>query len=147
MIYIGADHAGYNLKEEIKKYLGELNQEFEDLGNKELDSEDDYPDFAVAVSKKVAETGERGILLCGTGIGMVIVANKIKGVRATICCDEYMAKQAREHNNVNVLCLGGRVFDVERAKKIIASWLDTDFTGEERHVRRLEKIETIERAR
>lgn len=143
MIYIGADHAGFNLKEEIKKYLGELGREVEDLGNKEMEPKDDYPDFAFAVAKKTAETNQKGILVCATGIGMAIAANKIKGARATICCDEFMAKQAREHNNVNVLCLGGKVMDIESAKKIVRIWLEADFTGEERHVRRLGKIEEV----
>jgi ribose 5-phosphate isomerase B len=139
MIYLGADHAGYNLKEEIKNYLKELGYEFEDLGNKELEPKDDYPDFALAVARKTAEGG-KGILFCATGIGMCIAANKVKGIRATVCCNEFMAKQAAEHNNVNVLCLGGKVLDAETAQKIVRIWLEAEFTGEDRHVRRLGKI-------
>ncbi len=144
MIYIGADHAGYNLKEEIKKYLDELGYQSEDLGNKELDPQDDYPDFAFEVAKKVAETGEKGILICGTGIGSCIAANKIKGARAAQAWDEFTAAQSREHNNSNILCLGGRVLDAETAKKIVRIWLETEFSGEERHMRRLKKIEMWE---
>lgn len=145
MIYLGADHAGFNLKEEIKKYLTELGYEYEDLGNTKLDPTDDYPDFALPVAKKVAQTGGQGILFCATGIGMVIVANRVQGVRAALCWDDFTAKESREHNDANVLCLGGRLLDLETAKKIVKIWLETEFTGEERHVRRLGKIEEIER--
>jgi len=145
MIYIGADHAGYNLKEELKKYLQESGFEFEDLGNKELEMGDDYPDFAFEVAKKVAETGEKGIIICGTGIGSCIAANKVKGARAALAWDEFTAVQSREHNDANVLCLGGRVLDAETAKKIVRLWLETKFSGEERHLRRLGKIKEIEK--
>ena len=145
MIYLGADHAGYNLKEEIKKYLGQLGLEFEDLGNKDLDAGDDYPDFAVKVAKKVAETGEKGILFCGSGVGMAIAANKIKGIRAVACWDDFTAIQSREHLDANILCLGGRTMDAETAKKIVRLWLETEFSKEERHVRRLRKIKEMEK--
>lgn len=145
MIYLGADHAGFHLKEELKKYLEELGYEYEDLGNKQLEPKDDYPDFALAVGGKVAETGGRGILICATGFGMAIVANKVKGIRAAVCWDEFTALQSREHNDANILCLGGKVIDLETAKKIIRIWLETEFAGEERHVRRLKKIEEAEK--
>lgn len=144
MIYLGADHAGFHLKEELKKYLEELGYEYEDLGNQELDPKDDYPDFALAVGKKVALSQEKGILICATGFGMAIAANKIKGIRAAVCWDEFTALQSREHNNANILCLGGKVIDLETTKKITRIWLETEFVGEERHVRRLKKIEDIE---
>ncbi|MFH0907116.1 MAG: ribose 5-phosphate isomerase B [bacterium] len=144
MIYLGADHAGFHLKEELKKYLDELGYEYEDLGNKEPDSQDDYPDFALAVAEKVAKTKGQGILVCATGIGMCITANKVNGVRAAVVWDEFTALQSREHNNTNVLCLAGKVLDLETAKKITAIWLKAEFTGEERHVRRLKKIEDSE---
>jgi ribose 5-phosphate isomerase B len=144
MIYLGADHAGWHLKEEIKKYLEELGYEYEDLGNQELDLQDDYPDFALAVAEKVVETGEKGILICATGLGMAMVANKVKGIRAAVCWDDFTALQSREHNDANILCLGGKVIDLETAKKIIRIWLETEFSGEERHVRRLKKIKRIE---
>jgi ribose 5-phosphate isomerase B len=144
MIYLGADHAGFHLKEELKKYLKELGYEYEDLGNKELEPKDDYPDFALRVAKKVAETGRKGILVCATGLGMAIIANKVKGIRAAVCWDDFTALQSREHNDANILCLGGKVIDLETAKKIVRIWLKAEFNGEERHVRRLEKVKNVE---
>ncbi|MFH1671399.1 MAG: ribose 5-phosphate isomerase B [Candidatus Portnoybacteria bacterium] len=141
MIYLGSDHAGFHLKEEIKKYLKELGREYQDLGNKEIDPQDDYPDYALEVARKVVETKSRGILICATGIGMCITANKVKGVRAAVVWDEFTALSSREHNNANILCLAGKVLDVETAKKIVQIWLETEFSEEERHVRRLRKIE------
>jgi ribose 5-phosphate isomerase B len=144
MVYLGADHAGWHLKEELKKYLKELGEEYEDLGNQQLDSKDDYPDFALAVAEKVAQTGEKGILICATGLGICMAANKVRGVRGAVCHNDFTALQSREHNDANILCLGGKVLDLETAKKIVRVWLETEFTGEERHVRRLEKIKGIE---
>jgi len=145
MLYLGADHAGWHLKEEIKKYLKELGYQYEDLGNQELDPKDDYPDFALAIAKKVAQTNEQGILICATGLGMAMVANKIKGIRAAVCWDNFTALQSRQHNDSNILCLGGKVTDLETAKKLVRIWLETEFTKEERHLRRLEKIKDIEK--
>jgi len=145
MIYLGADHAGFNLKEELKKYLEELGYKYEDLGNKQLEPKDDYPDFAFVVAEKVTASKEKGILICATGFGMAIAANKVKGIRAAVCWDEFTALQSREHNDANILCLGGKVIDLEAAKKIVRIWLETEFTGEERHVRRLGKIRDIEK--
>jgi len=144
VLYIASDHAGYQLKEEIKRYLQLLNYSFEDLGPKEFDPNDDYPDFAFAVAKKVADEGGEGILFCGTGQGVCLAANKIRGIRAVSAYDEFMARQAKEHLDSNILCLGGRVLDAEMAKKIVKTWLDTGFSGEERHERRLGKIEEME---
>jgi len=144
MLYIGADHAGFYLKGELKKYLKELGHQYEDLGNKELNSQDDYPDFALKVGKKVAETDGKGILICSTGLGMAIAANKVAGVRAAVCWDDFTASQSREHNDTNILCLAGKALDVEIAKKITRRWLETEFSGEERHVRRLGKISDYE---
>jgi ribose 5-phosphate isomerase B len=144
MIYLGADHAGFHLKEELKKYLKELGYEYEDMGNQELEPQDDYPDFAVAVAKKVVETNGKGILICATGSGICMAANKVKGARGVVAWNEFTALQASEHNNANILCLAGKVLDSETAKKIIRLWLETDFTREERHVRRLKKIGNIE---
>ena len=145
MIFLGSDHAGFNLKEEIKKYLDELGHQYQDLGNRELDPQDDYPDFAEKVAKKVAETKGQGILICATGFGMAIAANKIKGIRAAVCWDDFTALQSREHNDTNILCLGGKVIDLGTAKKIVRIWLETEFSGEERHLRRLEKIGSMEK--
>ncbi len=146
MLYLGADHAGWHLKKEIKKYLKELGEEHEDLGNQELDPKDDYPDFALLVAKKVAQTNERGILICATGLGMAMAANKVKGIRAAVCWNDFTALQSRQHNDSNILCLGGKVTDTETAKKLVRIWLETEFTGEERHIRRLEKISDLDKA-
>ena len=144
MLYIGADHAGFYLKEELKKYLEELGCQYEDLGNKAPDPLDDYPDFALAVGEKAVKTGGKGILICATGLGMAIAANKVAGVRAAVCWDDFTALQSREHNDTNVLCLAGKALDTETAKKITRRWLETEFSGEERHKRRIEKIREME---
>jgi len=143
MIYIGADHAGFNLKEELKKYLEELGYEYEDLGNKDLDTGDDYPDYASLVAEKVTGTDNLGILICATGVGMCLAANKIKGIRAANAWDEFTAVSSREHNNANILCLAGKVLDVEAAKRITRVWLESEYTKEERHIRRLDKVEEM----
>ncbi len=146
MIYLGADHRGFNLKEKIKKYLGSLNYGVVDLGNKKLDQNDDYSDFGKLVAKKVAEnpSKDKGILFCGSGNGMVIAANKIKGIRAVLGFNEKIARMSREHNDANVLCLPADFLKFETAKKIVKIWLKTKFSGENRHIRRLKKIEKIE---
>ena len=142
-IIIGSDHAGFKLKEKIKEFLNKLGYECEDLGtyNEKLS---DYPEIALKVAKKVAESNGRGILLCGTGLGEAIVANKIKGIRATNCFDGYAAKMARSHNNSNLLCLGARILNLDEAKKITKIWLTTEFSNEERHRRRVSQIKEIE---
>lgn len=144
MLYIASDHAGFQLKEELDEYLESLGYKFEDLGAYENNPQDDYPDFAIELAKKVAQEESVGILICGTGQGMCAVANKIKGIRAVLAYDEFTARAAKEHLDANILCLGGRVLDSETAKKIVKTWLDTGFSGEEKHERRLEKIEEIE---
>ncbi len=143
MIYIASDHAGYRLKEEIKDYLDELGIKYRDLGPREHDLDDDYPDFAFKVGKKVGQNPDedRGILICSTGQGMMRAANKIKGVRAYLAWDEFTAETARAHGNSNILTLGAQVIPLETVKKIVATWLSTVFSREERHKRRLKKIE------
>ena len=144
MIYIGSDHGGYNLKETIKKYLEENNIEHKDLGANTLNNTDDYPDFALKVAKKVAKNKEnKGILICGTGIGMCMTANKVKGVRAALCYDERTAKLSREHNDSNILCLGGRTTHEDTAIEIVNTWLNTKFNDVERHKRRVEKMNKL----
>ena len=145
MLYLGADHGGFSFKENIKKFLDELKVEYEDLGNLKFDPEDDYPDFAMAVAKKVAETGGKGILFCTNGLGMCIAANKIKGIRAVVPTTKKTAEQSREHLDANVLCLGAHVISFKDAKKIIRTWLETEFFNKEKYVRRLKKIEEIEK--
>lgn len=143
-IAIGADHGGYELKELIKKMINEeLGYEVVDFG---VDSPTsvDYPDFAIPVAEKVA-AGEfdRGILICGTGIGMSIAANKVRGIRAALVHDLYSAKATREHNDSNILTMGGRIIGPEVAREIVRIWLTTPFTGG-RHTRRLDKIKAVE---
>ncbi len=142
MLYIAADHAGFPLKEELKNFLAQEHYEVTDLGNKELDLADDYPDFARKMAKAVLESDDAGgILICGTGQGMCIMANRFPGIRAALVHDEFTARDAADHIDANIICLGGRVTDAETAKKLVKIWLETEFSGEERHKRRLEKIE------
>ncbi len=143
MIAIGSDHGGLLLKEAVKKLLAEREIPFEDCGTDNGDSVD-YPDFGERVARKVsAGEVERGILVCGTGIGMSIVANKFPYVRAALVTDSFMAQMAKEHNNANILVLGGRVLDESAAKTMVATWLDATFEGG-RHQGRLDKIAKIE---
>lgn len=144
MIYLGADHGGFSFKEKIKDFLNELKAEYQDLGNTKFEPEDDFPDFAVAVAKKVVETEGRGILFCTSGLGMCIAANKIKGVRAVSIISKKSAEQSREHLDANILCLGEHVVSFRDAKKIIKIWLETAFFNKDKYARRLDKIKKIE---
>lgn len=145
-VAIGADHAGYELKEEIKKLLKRKEIDFHDFGaHPPLDPEDDYPDFGVKVAEAVAEGAyERGILVCGAGVGMAMTANKVPGIRAAPCYETVTARLCRQHNNSNVLTLGARITDRGLAKRIVEEWLRTEFEGG-RHKRRVEKITQIEK--
>jgi ribose 5-phosphate isomerase B len=143
-IALGSDHGGYQLKENLKKYLKELNVEYKDFGCNSEKSVD-YPDIGFKIAIEVKNRNyDKGILICGTGIGMSIVANKIKGIRASLCHDVFSARYAREHNDANILTLGGRVIDSGLAKEIVKVWLNTDFSGGERHLKRLNKIKQEE---
>jgi ribose 5-phosphate isomerase B len=144
-IAIGSDHAGFFLKGDIAKLLEELGHSFHDFGTYSEESAD-YPEFAIAVAEAVAKGEfERGILICGTGIGMSIAANKVRGIRAALCHDVFSAKMSREHNDANVLCLGAKSIGLGLALEIVKAWLEADFSGEERHLRRLGKVEAVER--
>jgi ribose 5-phosphate isomerase B len=143
-IYLGADHAGFKLKEQVKKYLKNSEYKIFDLGAKRFIKTDDYPDYARKVASKVSLNGGFGILFCGSGHGMCITANKIKGVRAVTVSSVREAMMVREHNNANVLCLSGWQISLKKAKKIIDAFLKTPFSKEKRHIRRLEKIKRIE---
>lgn len=141
-LYIGADHGGYKLKEHLKGYLAQQGIHFLDLG---CFNEDpiDYPDVAREVSEKVAEgkeQGAKGVLICGTGLGVCMAANKYPGIRAASTMTKEMAEMARRHNDANIACLGGRIMDFEMAKEIIDVFVHTEFDGDERHVRRIEKM-------
>jgi len=143
-IFIGADHGGYNLKESLVDYMSKQEIKFEDLGTFSEESID-YPDIAVKVAEAVLSVKDSlGVLLCGTGIGVSITANKIRGIRAALCHNEYTAEMARMHNNANILCLGGRVLDEETAIDILNTFIGTEFEGG-RHERRVCKIMDLEK--
>lgn len=143
-IFIGSDHAGFDLKALIKKHLeGRTDLKVLDLGCFSTDTVD-YPDIAREVCEKVVdEKGSLGILICGTGIGMMMTANKRTGIRAAVCTHELMAKMARLHNDANVLCLGSRIIAADLANTIMDVFVDTTFEGDERHVRRIGKMEPV----
>ncbi|HHW47030.1 MAG TPA: ribose 5-phosphate isomerase B [Clostridiaceae bacterium] len=144
MIAIGSDHAGYDLKEEIKKYLQEKGYEVKDFGTSSGGCSVDYPDFGLAVAEAVRSGEcEKGIIVCGTGIGISISANKVPGIRAALCTDSFMAKMSREHNDANVLALGARVVGPGLALDIVETWLNSEFVGG-RHKTRVDKISQIE---
>jgi ribose 5-phosphate isomerase B len=144
-VALGADHAGFQLKETLKEWLIDQGYQVLDVGTQSATESVDYPDYAVQVGLAVADGKvDRGVLICGTGIGMAITANKIGGVRAALCGDLYTARSSRQHNDANVLCLGGRLTSAEMATDILRAWLDADFAGE-RHARRLAKIGDVER--
>ena len=145
MIYIGSDHGGFHLKEKVKSWLKEWGYEYEDMGNAKLEMEDDYPKYAFLVAKKTAEDEKnRGILICRSAVGMVIAANKVKEVRAAAVYDEKMARLSREHNNSNVIGLSGDNLTEESAKNILKIWLETEFSKDERHRRRVGMIREFE---
>ena len=140
-ITIGSDHGAVELKDEVKKVLAELGVEVNDVGTFGAVSVD-YPDIAKKVCAEVlGGKSERGIVLCGTGIGISIAANKIRGIRCALCNDVFSAKMSREHNDANVLAMGGRVLGVGPAREIVTAWINTDFSGDERHKRRIAAIE------
>jgi ribose 5-phosphate isomerase B len=143
-IAMGADHAGYELKNKIRDYLKQQGFDVQDEGTNAADSVD-YPDFAAKVGNDVAShAADRGILVCGSGIGMAISANKVHGVRAANITSEYEAQMSREHNDLNVLTLGARILDEAKALKIVDLWLKTQFAGD-RHQRRIQKMMAIEK--
>ncbi len=145
-ISIGSDHRGVNLKSKIDEFLAAEGHEVSNLGTDSTES-CDYPDIAIAVAKAVAGgEAERGILVCGTGIGMAITANKVPGIRAAICNDEVTAEMCRRHNDVNVLCLSGDMVGERNIDQLLRIWLETEFEGG-RHARRLEKIAQLEQNR
>lgn len=139
-IFIGADHRGFELKEKLKPFLVSLGCDVEDWGNKILDNDDDYPDFGIAVGESVYEHGGIGIVICGSGVGMSIAVNKITVVRCALCWNVEVAKQSREHLDANVLALPADFVSFEEASAIVKVFLGTNFSGEERYKRRIDKI-------
>jgi ribose 5-phosphate isomerase B len=153
-VYFASDHGGFELKQKLIPYVASLGFEVEDFGNTVLDPEDDYPDFVIPLSKKVSSEPEsKGIILGGSGQGEAIVANRFRGVRAMVFNGQYEPKEgrpippeihtSREHNDSNVLSLGARFLNEAEAKQAVKEWLETPFPGEERHVRRIKKIDAI----
>ncbi len=144
-VAFGADHGGFHLKQEM---VARLRDEYEvlDFGADSFEPHDDYPDFVVLVAEAVVSgKAQRGVIICGSGVGACIAANKMTGIRAGICHDVYSAHQGVEHDDMNVLCLGARVIGTELAAELVAAFLRAHFSGEERHRRRLEKILAIEK--
>ena len=144
-ISIGADHAGYELKCELIPFVEQLGHTVHDIGTFSPDKPDDYPDYATLVAEDIrSRQADRGILVCGSGVGVSVAANKFKGIRAGICHDHYSAHQGVEHDNMNVLVLGSRVIGPMLAQDAVRAFLDATFSNEERHVRRLNKVKGIE---
>jgi len=143
-VAVGSDHAGLGAKRRVVETLNALGCEVDDVGT-HSDASCDYPDFAVQVARRVAaREADLGVLCCGTGLGMSITANKVPGIRAALCCSDYMAEMARRHNDANVLCLGGRVLDERLLDTLVRRFVRTPFDGG-RHTRRLRKIADLER--
>ena len=140
-IAIASDHGGYELKEKIKRHLSSKGADVVDFGT-DSGAAVDYPDYAKKVARSVlSKKADCGILVCGSGIGMSITANRFKGIRAAVCESLYTAQMAKKHGNVNILCLGGRILPVKKALKMVDLWLNTEFEPDARHIRRLKKID------
>mgnify|MGYP001173436489 CR=1 FL=1 len=145
-IAIAGDHAGFEMKALLIPWLQSIGHQVEDLGAHQLDPEDDYPDFAFLVAESVqAGKVERGIVVCGSGVGASVAANKVPGVRACLCHDTYTGRQGVEHDDLNVLCLGGRVIGFELAKEVLTAFLAASFIPEVRYKRRLDKLRDVEK--
>jgi ribose 5-phosphate isomerase B len=144
-ISIGADHAGYEMKRQLVEFMQKLGHTVNDVGTHDPGQPDDYPDYAVLVAHDIrAGKAERGVLVCGSGVGVSVAANKFKGIRAGLCHDHYSAHQGVEHDDMNVLVVGARIIGQMMAEDVTAAFLGARFTGEERHVRRLNKVKGIE---
>lgn len=142
---MGADHGGFPLNERVIEELSKAGHEITDFGTHDGSIADDYPDYARKVGQAIQQgKAEIGILICGSGVGAAVAANKLKGVRAALCGDTYSGHQSREHDDCNVLCLGARVTGVELALEIVRAFVAARFTGEERHLRRLKKVAEME---
>jgi ribose 5-phosphate isomerase B len=143
-IALGSDHAGFEMKGTLAKHLGELGHQVVDVGTYSVDPVD-YPDFAEAVGKAVLDgRADRGVLICGSGVGASVAANKIRGIRAGLCHDSYSAHQGVEHDDMNVLVLGARVIGLALAQELVSAYTSAKFSNEERHVRRLNKVKALE---
>jgi RpiB/LacA/LacB family sugar-phosphate isomerase len=144
-VVLGADHAGFEMKQDLVAFVRSLGHEVMDVGTSSANLPDDYPDFAEGVAVAVGEgNAARGILICGSGVGASVTANKIPGIRAAVCHDAYSAHQGVEHDDMNVLVMGSRIIGQELARELVKTFLAAKFSGEERHVRRLAKVKKIE---
>ena len=147
-VAVAADHAGFDLKQLVADYLRAAGHQVTDLGTDSPDQPDDYPDFAQKLGEAVAAgRADKGVLICGSGVGASIAANKIVGVRAGLCHDHYSARQGVEHDDMNVIVFGSRVIGVETAKDLLTAFVEATFSGEERHLRRLAKVNALDHAR
>ncbi|HDR53409.1 MAG TPA: RpiB/LacA/LacB family sugar-phosphate isomerase [archaeon] len=144
-LFLGADHAGFELKQAIKWMLENSGYEVEDLGAMKFDVDDDYPDFAMKVAERIRTEGGRGILVCGTGQGIAVAANKVPTIRAYTCWDEVTIKCAAEHGDASIICLGGRTLSTEAGVELVKLWLKLDFSNEDRHIRRIAKVNELEK--
>jgi len=144
IIYLGADHNGFELKNQIGDFLKKKGYRIYDLGPFKYDKNDDYPDYAIKVCKKILKNKSKGILICGTGQGMSRAANKVKGIVAEVCWNQKSARHAKEHSNANVLSFGSTMVSSILAKKMVMIWLSSEFNKEKRHIRRYKKIIKIE---
>ena len=144
-VVIGADHGGYALKDELKPFLESLGHVMIDVGAHTLDPADDFPDFTQPLARSIASgQADRGIMICGSGVGASVAANKVKGIRASVCHDTYSAHQGVEHDDMNVLCLGARIVGIELARELTGAFLSAEFVPEERFQRRLDKVLDME---
>ena len=144
-VVIGADHGGFALKDELKAFVESIGHEIVDVGAHQLDPADDFPDFTKLVAQSVVSAeAQRGIMICGSGVGASVAANKVKGVRASVCHDTYSAHQGVEHDDMNVLCLGARIIGIELARELADAFLSAEFAPEERFRRRLDKVLDME---
>ncbi|MCR9201401.1 MAG: ribose 5-phosphate isomerase B [Planctomycetaceae bacterium] len=146
-VAVASDHGGFPMKAQIVQLVQTLGHEVIELGAFELQPADDYPDFAAEIGTAIQqERAERGILLCGSGVGACVAANKLKGIRAGLCHDHYSAAQGVEHDDINVLCLGARVVGPAVVEDLVTAFVNAKYSGEERHQRRLEKVKALERS-
>lgn len=144
MIFLGSDHRGYLAKEKIKKNLNSKNIQYIDLGVDSNKNPVDYPDYALKVSCQITDRADRGILICQTGIGMCLAANKVKGIRAAVVWNLELAKKSRRDNDANVLCLPAKYVASKNLAQIVNTWLETKFSEDQRHIKRLQKIKKLE---
>lgn len=144
IVYIASDHRGFSLKEKIKEYLENLEYRVIDLGNQKYEKDDDYTDFAIILGEKIVLENTKGILICGSGAGVCIAANKVRGTRASICMNIKQARESREDDDLNILCLSADLVSEEDNKEIAKTFLQTKFSSDEKHIRRIIKIKDYE---